>query len=894
MSPFLRTLPLLILAWMLTQASAAAQTRNGIRLMFDLSEKPDAVTLSAFDLCIVDANAEVDLEAQQTLGNKMLARINIFELSKNSPFISAAKAIGIPLREAHSENGVRLDATHPHWVTLVVRKIIQRTAERGFDGFVIAGLDTISQDAERTACLEAIATIHKTYPDKQLILEGGLDMVSEARRSLDGVVLINGSNEPAHRDQRIRELKRQGVRPLIVDFISDDTPPEEITERTNHLRALGAVPFFTTPDLKGRHLGPMQEVIRDIWVLHAGSARESFTAKLLHGSLEWLGYHIHYQDAASLLKSSKIKSLLSAQGIILDASYQPDASQQEALLGLAATLKKCGIPLLLTTVPWNTQEEFNAWAKLLDLSGNGQKISLGKQAPVIRIMDHTWLQESGAIRPRSEGFRNLQAPVGSRILSSIKASHVFDQVFLTAWGGMWLDPLAPALGTQLQPLPFLETWLGQQKIAPVLDTATQNGRRLFIPVVSSEGFTAKTSQQGLPLAAEALQERILSRYSFPFTVAVCEGDVRGVMPGLDSRDALRYETAARAIFALPQVHAASSSRSRPKAWETCQEMEYEVAGSMAYIHRQLLPHGKHVGLMLWPSEAFPTAAAVAFSRKMGAENLFTLQQPGLPGRPYPPAAQTWGHQESLQTLATNPRQPGALKATPFIAQAESQDRGRWMSPLHVSLTFLDASSDDSLWEMERIMDWCASQPLHAMNAADHAKIVSDAAKTRIFEQENNHWIIVNSGHARTLRLPTNLGVPDLDRSIGIAGYTLRGGDLYIHTLGRRRTELILTPQGTPDHLRLVSSSGRVRYLESGYQRALLQVADLRPVELSFAGITPGALCQIYTTEQPQFILADARGCVQITVPAQTTIRIQVMQVPHAAMRADAVPQAASL
>jgi hypothetical protein len=56
------------------------------------------------------------------------------------------------------------------------------------------------------------------------------------------------------------------------------------------------------------------------------------------------------------------------------------------------------------------------------------------------------------------------------------------------------------------------------------------------------------------------------------------------------------------------------------------------------------------------------------------------------------------------------------------------------------------------------------------------------------------------------------------------------------------------------------------------------------VELLFAGIPPGAMCQIYTREQPQFILADANGRVAVTVPAQTTIRLQVLSAQQAVMR----------
>ncbi|MEN3941395.1 hypothetical protein WJU23_08890 [Prosthecobacter sp. SYSU 5D2] len=861
---------------------------NPVRLMVDLSPEPDGVMLSAFDLCIVDAQAKVNLEAQQALGNKMLARVNVFEVPQDSPAAEAARSVGVPLLEATRKGCVRLDATHPHWVAVVVYQLVQGAAERGFDGFVLTGLETLSQDAERAACLRVIAEVDKAYPDKQLMIEGGLDLVPEARRWLEGALFLGDAARSPARDRQIREVKRLGVRPLVVDSLAADVSQEEIESRAQHYRAMGAVPFFTTPTMDGTHLGPLREVTRRVLVIHSGPARETFTAKLLHGSLEWMGYQVRYVDAGVSARPDWESELSRINGVILDARLAPLPEQQAALLGLVDHLKAHEVPLLITGAMWGNAEEFAEWAKRLGLRGSGKSLAVGTDCRV-NCIENAWLQEDGAVRARSRGFRDLQAPAGARVVSSFESGEGkkavrFDPVFLASWGGFWLDEAAMELGPQLQPLPFIENWLGQQSLLPVADVASQNGRRLMVPHISSEGFAAGTSLQGLPIAAEVMTERILSRYSLPFTVAVCEGDVRGINPGHEARDALRYETAARALFALPQVRAASASLSRPQDWSRCETMPREVAGSMAYIHRQLLPAGRRVELMLWPHGSPPTAEGVAFSKRMGVDNVQPQLLDNATGRLPPPAAMTWGRKDSFQSLAPGLRRKGPLDATSFISLAEAQGRGRWMAPVHVGLNFHDATSEESLWEVERVLDWCASQPLQAMSLTDHAKMVRDAAETRFFIQGPGHWIIVNAGHARTLRVPVSAGVPDLDRSIGIAGYVQRGGDLYIHTLGRRRTELVLSPKGSPGHLRLASSSGAVRYMEAGHQMALLQVADLRPVELVFAGIQPGAMCQIYTSEQPQFILADAKGQVEVTVPAQTLMRLQVLPAQQAAMR----------
>jgi hypothetical protein len=877
-----------LLRIIICMGATAAMAGNPTRLMVNFSPEPDAVMLSAFDLCIVNAEAEVDLEAQQTLGNQVLARVNVFEVEADSEAALAARSVGVPLLEATRKGRVRLDATHPHWVTLVVHEIVQKAAERGFDGFVLTGLETMSQDAERAACVQAIAGLDKAYPDKQLVLEGGLDLISETRRWLEGALFLGGAESPSFRNPKIREVKRLGVRPLVVDYLPAETLPEVIDTRTQLYRAMGAVPFFTTSSLDGIHLGPLHEVTRRVVVVHSGPARETFAAQLLHGSLEWLGYQVEYMDASASAQPDWTNKFSRINGVILDARLSPLPQQQVALLALVDHLKALEVPLLITGPMWGTGAEFTQWAARLGMKGSGKSLAVGANCRVHHI-ENNWLQTEGRVRARSRSFRNLQAPPGAKIVSSMKSGEGkqafhFDQVFLASWGGLWLDEMAMELGPQIQPLPLLETWLGNQAVLPVPDVASQNGRRLMVPHISGEGFAVTTSLQGLPIAAEVMTGKILSRYSLPFTVSVCEGDIRGISPGHDDRDSLRYVTAARALFSLPQVRAASASLSRPTDWTTCESMPREVAGSMAYIHRQLLPAGRQVELMMWPEGSNPTPAGVAFTQKMRVENVQPLLWDKTQDHSPVPVAMTWGKGETFQALAPSLRRKGPLNATSYISLEEAQGQGRWMAPVHVSLNFHDVSSDASLWEVERVLDWCASQPLLAMSLPDHAKLLRDAAQTRFFVQGAGHWIIVNSGHARTLRIPRSAGLPDLDRSIGIAGYTQRGQDIYIHTLGRRRTELVLSPGGSPQHLRLVGSSGAVQYLEAGHQRALLQVADLRPVELLFAGIPPGAMCQIYTREQPQFILADANGRVAVTVPAQTTIRLQVLSAQQAVMR----------
>jgi polysaccharide biosynthesis protein PelA len=878
---------------------AAPQTR----LLVDLSAKPASWGLSAFDLCILRVDAQVDLESAHALGNKCLARVPLFEVATNSPAALRAQQLGVPLLEGSARGMSRLDATHQGWASVVVHEMAEAAAERGFDGVVFSEAETISHDAERAAVLRVLAIMKATYPDKLLFLEGGFDLLSEARRHLDGIVFMEqkGEKEALHLEHRLRESTRQGVQPYVVAF-ADPEQPSDIAARTARFRELGAVPFFTTAALAGVNLGPLHEITRRVLVLHSGSARASFTAQVLQGSLEWLGYQIIYQDASTGTLADLMPAHIGINAVILDQSLKLGAERQKNLAELVVTLAQKKVPLLITGLPWEKAEDWQTVADALGLQGSGKAVPR-PEAATLGAVETSLLMNQGPQKARTQDWRDLRAPAAARVLLSaqaaVKSGPVFDQAFLTTWGGVWLDALAIEAGPQMNPLPLLESWLSAQSVAPVADTTSLDGRRLLVTQITAEGFADTTSLPGLPLASEAMLDRVLMQYALPFTVAVCEGDLRGLTPGHDQRQSLRLQEAARTILGLGQVEAASYSYSLPTSWSGATPvsgvlnatapkgkvgLEREIAGSLAFIHQQLLGHGRSMSLMSWPQGAVPSPEAVAFSNKMRVENVETIYQQILPGRTPAPAARSWGVGENFQTLIVQTRQGKALDAAAFITEAQRTGQNRWLSPVQASLSFQDAASETSLKQVERLLNWCASQPLQAITAGQYATLSRDAANTRIFQTGSSRWIIVNKGQARTLRLPASAGVPDLARCTGVAGYVQQGDQLYIHTLGLRRTELVMRKEPERDHLRLTSASASIRYLESGINRALLQVSHSRPVEFVFAGIAPGSICQMIANGKPDYLMADTAGRIEFIVPSQATVKLSILATHKSAMR----------
>ena len=505
------------------------------RLMVDFSDQPAPWVLSAFDLSILKLEAKVDLEVAHALGNRCLARVSLFEIAKNSPAEERARHLKVPLLEGSTEGLWRLDATHPRWVSVVVHEIVEAAAVRGFDGVMLSGLETISQDAERAATLRVMKVLKATFPDKLLFMEGGFDLLAEARRSLDGIVFIEkaGQLQAAQMDRRVREATRQGVRPFVVEF-ADPEHPGDLLGRAEKIRELGGVPFFTTSGLDGTYLGPLQEIMRRVLVLHRGDARQTFTAKVLHGSLEWLGYQVRYKDVDQGRAEDLVSAYDGVTAVVLDRSLILTAELQQKLAQMVSMVMEHKLPLLLTGQPWHQAESWKQVAAKLGLQGSGREQKAPAEAR-LRLVSATMLMEQGALMPRTASWHDLRAPEGARVFVSLQSgvdeAAVFDQVFLADWGGVWLDPLSDEAGPQVSPMAFLEQWLAGQVVAPVADTTSQDGQRLLVSQITAEGFAQKAGLPGLPMAAEAMRDQVLKRYKLPFSVALCEGDLRGFYSG---------------------------------------------------------------------------------------------------------------------------------------------------------------------------------------------------------------------------------------------------------------------------------------------------------------------------------------------------------------------------
>ena len=859
-------------------------------LFVDQSLHPDARSLAAFDLCVLHPHAELDMEPGHALGSHYFALLDLVHVPTGSRAAMLTAERQMTSKPSASDEHVRIvDPADPQWIAWMVAALADPAAKKGFDGFVLSLSGETSNPAIRTAVLSLAATLRQRYPDKHLLLDLRLGLGVEAIRVADGFLALGvytreGKNgtvdwtsiaEAQRLSRLIRTVQMQGMRVFAVDYAAADdrTACREASQR---LTSLGTLPFITTPSLVGVNLGPLEEVSRRVLVLHgwdekhvgekSAAAETTTTSRILRQSLEWLGCQLEFRAASG---ADFLPADHSFAAVILDSSLILSAEQQRTLSAWLPSLRARKIPLLLTGMPWTDDTARYLALQHLGLGG-GAKPAPRLVKTNVAAMDSALLRVNTKITSRTLGFLDLEAPIDSHIVLALHgqdamgSEHRFDQAFLTSWGGAWIDPAAQAATSQLDLPAFLSQWLGTDHNLPVPDTTTREGRRVFYSHIDSSGFSTPSTLPGFPLCSEVMRDRILDHYLLPVTVSVCEADLRAWLPGQQAGEAERLEHIARSIFEMPQIQAASNSLSRPSQWTagiditstlndrartTRHDMEREIAGSMSYIHRQLLPRGKGVDLMLWPANATPTTEALRYCRAMNVECL--------------PAT------TSLDPITSHVATANSIRLQPFALRC----------------SFADVRTEAGVAALEKTLDACAAEPLHAMTAAAYAASVRDAQRTRILRAAADHWIILNAGACRTLRLPVTAGLPDMARCQGVSGYNVHQGQLYIHTMGKARTELVLTSNNPARHIHLAECSTSVAFMELSAGRATFQVRDLRPVEIVLGGFEPRGRCAYLENGRPYTANADVHGIVHLEVSCCSTVSVQSLPpATHAVMR----------
>ena len=669
-----------------------------------------------------------------------------------------------------------------------------------------------------------------------------------------------------------------------------------------------------------KNTGVPVPIKRELLVLFGNDARESAedmgwprdttAARKLQTPLEWMGYELRYHN---LLKEGKLNSgaLSRYGGLIVDGSLHVPEVIEDSAASAMIEAKAAGIPILVFgPYPFSSPEVAAKVAKVLSLRGDGSVIRFPQTTGIVSL-DREMMNFEAEVRPRNVSTPSLRAPVDADVFLSVIAraatgeSARFDPVFLADWGGMVLDPYLEFQPSLKQTLLLVDLYKYLARIWPVgefpaPDPTTRNGLRVFLSHVDGDGFASLSNLRGGATCGEIILERIFKKYPVPVTVSIVEANVRAHEFGQKPETATGLERIARETFALPNVECATHTYSHPFIWmdgdlpyeeeyETRNlklnpdvdysqiDLEREIGGSARYV-QALLPAGKKVELVLWSGNCQPGPGALRVAGKHqlgnmnGGDTVISRRYPGIAG--VAPRIMYWDDQ--IQVLAPNQNDfvytqdwQGTSKTgfSEILETYQLTETPRRLKPVNVYYHFYSGALVGPLSSLDRVYRWCLEQPLHAVTAGDFVRTTLDSHSTKVYQDGDRQWRLVNAGYLRTFRMPASAGVPLMSASPGVTGYHRVDDWLYIHTDGRTETVLQMGNSAEAERsLFLQKTTNAIEFETLSATGARFKQSGLRHAETVFGGAEPDRDYELNIENVRTTVRATAEGTLQLRLP----------------------------
>ncbi len=593
---------------------------------------------------------------------------------------------------------------------------------------------------------------------------------------------------------------------------------------------------------------PPQEIARRVLVIFGADPEETgsrkvwppdtVTAQHLQVALEWSGYEVEFHDIQKPLP--KLPLAKSYAAVIFDGNMKIPHVLAPEFTDWAIALLPSKIKVLwLGAIPLDTPELRRRVLDAYGWGGSGRTLTRPESSKIIS-RDELVMKSEVPLTPSKLEHYDITAPAGSDIFLSLEAKTEisdntrFDAAFRAPWGAALFDPYmskqySPNHVLQLfDPFVFVERVLPIEAF-PIPDSTTRLGQRELICHIDGDGFNSMSNVTPGSINAEVICEKVLKAYPYlPTTVSVIEATTRGLEAGDDPAKRTRYEEVARAIFALPNVQAASHTYSHPFRWMSQDEdrlrlrkaplnlnlradadpgaltAEREVNGSINYVSH-LLPKGQRVELLLWSGNCRPGPESLASARTSGVEAMnggnTIISKRWHGNASIAPRTTMMGDELQVYAPAQNEmfytddwRSSSLGGFANVIETYKLTGAPRRLKPVNIYYHFYSGERGDAFAALLKVYNWAVNEPLHVITALDYVRTVRDARDAIVTQIEPRTWTIACRGSLQEFRVPINMGYPVVGGSSGVTGWNDEGPWRYIHTNGSKQISLHLQDQ----------------------------------------------------------------------------------------------------
>ncbi len=842
--------------------------------------------LGHYDQVIVEPDNLDNPQSLMIKGAEVFAYVSMGEID---PKRSSEQDIPVSwvIGKNESWNSKIADLTSEGWSKYLLNMRLATLWEKGYRGFFLDTLDSYQhvennqteRETQRLALVNIIKQIHQRFPGVKLIFNRGFEILPDAAIYADGIVAESlfqrwnpeknqyekvSASDRAWLTEKLNEAQERYHLPVIVvDYVP--SKQKQLAKQTAKLISQsGFTPWVAVPSLDTLGVGEVEIYPRRILALYDSNDypsgyETSEIHRLLAMPLEYLGYTLEYRNIHEGLPEYNLAGRYA--GIV--TWFKTDSIGSSSLYRewLLQRMEE-GIKIaVFDHLGFSPDSEF-----LVKL-GVGKVEQEIKTPLKIKHADKLIDFEIEAF-PRLRGLTLWQVN-NKDITQHLSLEDADDQelgaVFTAPWGGVVFQPYIVKTGYQgrqrwiIDPFQFLQKALDLPDI-PVPDLTTENGRRFLMAQLDGDGASSLAEIPKTPIAANVIYQKIIRRFPIPTTVSVIEGEITATQKSTDQIKVI--ENSLRDIFKLENVEIASHSYSHPLSWQHKEnvnaqgddysiqlenyhfDLHREIAGSVSYINQHLAPKGKQVRAFVWTGDSLPGIEAINLTDDLGLQNFngagasilnedktLTLVSPM--GRTVAEKFQTYAPIASDQIYTHNWRFPyfGFKRVIETFRLTNSPRR---LKPIHIHYHFYSGTKASSIQALKEVHQWAVKQETFPVWVSDFSQKVKEYQHLSMAKRLDGGWEIRGLEKLRTLRLTSQSGWPNFQKSVGVIGVRNTPQGRYVSLMPKQNKVLLYMQDSKPEIPYLLHCNGTVKKWQVTLQGIAFKIQAHNQVEMVIA------------------------------------------------------------
>lgn len=887
----IRTFHILLLALLsITNAQASPS------IAFFYGKKPPVDHLMQFDQVVLEADhvSAKEHKAITRYGAQTFAYLSISEAESYRPY-AASLATDLSLARNKQWGNDIVDVAHPTWKDIVIKRV-DTLWQRGYRGFFIDTIDSyllIDDDKQRLrqqqATAHLIRSIKTRYPDAQLLLNRGFEILDDLRDITDGLIaesLFNRWNTTTNQYEavptadyewlleKLNTVKTSNDFPVTVIDYLPYSQREDARKNAAQITKLGFTPWIASADHTRMGLGTLETLSRNVFLLYDSANQldvaESPVHNLLAMPLEYMGYTPVYHDIRRGLPDfDDVKHSAGVASWLSDRAPSPNQLQAWYI-----KLLEADIPLALFG-----QLGFTPNFQFQDITQLPQAEQSSLPSANIAFKRDTIGYEIDplvAYNPASgyplTGEENFKA----HLTLTSQEGQALSPILTAHWGGIALMPWVIYEDYQkrnkwiLDPFKYLREVLNLAVI-PAPDVTTENGRRILTTHIDGDGLITKAELPGTPLAAEVIEKQFIKRYPIPHSVSVIEGEMTSDALSADLRQ--QAEQVARRILLLNNVEVGSHTYSHPFDWRAMREgkaptkglslplsnyrfsLQREFYDNLDYINNTLLLGQKKVALYQLSGDCIAPTNFLKAAHDLGIPIVNGGDTEVLPkwrslthvspmSRVRSGLIQVYAPISNENIYTNNWTGPfdGYRNVINTFTFTESPRR---LKPINIYYHFYSGNKPAAIKALKEVYQWAMSQEYTPLFFTEYAAKVHNYPEIGIARTiKGGRWQVTGASAVKTLRLPKEHTA--LEPSQGVAGYRALHDGLYVHLDGSNKVQLQPSGASSSQVPALKQSNGVLQTWQPLADHAVFHIKGHQPLVMEFHA-TGKKYCQLKST-----------------------------------------------